>query len=130
VRRLVALIGLAICALVLGAGPARAQEHIPSYVVDITIGPTGTIQVVETIDYDFDSTPHHGIYRDIPTTLAFDDRYDRVFPLHVDSVRSATAPDGFAVEDAGGGLTRIRIGPTKRSRGITSTRSTTGWTAR
>jgi Predicted membrane protein (DUF2207) C-terminal domain/Predicted membrane protein (DUF2207) N-terminal domain len=110
VRRLVALSGLALCALVLGAGPARAQEHIPSYDVDVTIAPNGTIEVAETIDYDFDPTPHHGIYRDVPTTLAFDDRYDRVFPLHVDSVRSATAPDGFTIEDAGDGLTRIRIG--------------------
>jgi uncharacterized membrane protein YgcG len=110
VQRLVALAGLVVCLVVLGAGPARADEHIPSYEVDVTIGANGTIAVVETIDYDFGSTPHHGIYRDIPTTLGYDDRYERVFPLDVDSVSSPTAPDRYEVEDPGAGITRIRIG--------------------
>src|SRR5262249_29689447 len=111
VRRIVAPAGLlALCMIVLGAGTARAQEHIASYDVEITIEPNGSLEIVETIDYDFGSTPHHGIYRDIPTTLAYDQRYDRVFPVEVESVSSATAPDGYEIEDPGGGITRIRIG--------------------
>jgi uncharacterized membrane protein YgcG len=111
VRRLVVLAIATVC-LVLGAAPARAAERIPSYGVDIQIDPDGSIEVVETITYDFGSTPHHGIFRDIPTAVPYepDDRYERVFPLHVESVTSATAPDRYVVEDAGGGLTRIRIG--------------------
>jgi len=111
VRRLGVLAIATVC-LVLGAGPARAAERIPSYGVDITIEPDGSIEVVETITYDFGSSPHHGIFRDIPTAVPYEpnDRYDRVFPLHVDSVTSATAPDRYEVQDAGGGLTRIRIG--------------------
>ena len=109
-RRLFASAWLALLLLVVGAGPALAQEHIASYDVDITVDANGTLKVVETIDYDFGSAPHHGIYRDIPTTLTYDQRYDRVLPIEVGSVRSATAPDGFVVEDAGGGVTRIRIG--------------------
>ena len=110
-RRLVVLTIATVC-LVLGAGPIGAAERIPSYGVDIQIDPDGSIEVVETIAYDFGSTPHHGIFRDIPTAVPYepDDRYERVFPLDVQSVTSATAPDRYEVEDAGGGLTRIRIG--------------------
>ncbi len=110
-RRLGVLAIATVC-LVLGAGPARAAERIPSHGVDIMIEPDGSIEVVETITYDFGSTPHHGIFRDIPTAVPYEpnDRYDRVFPLHVDSVTSATAPDRYEVQDDGGGLTRIRIG--------------------
>jgi Predicted membrane protein (DUF2207) N-terminal domain len=110
VARVLALIAIALSLLVAGAGPARAAERIHSYDVDITIDPDGSLEVVETIDYDFGSTPHHGIFRDIPTTLRYDDRYDRAFPLEVDSVTSTTAPDRYEIEDAGGGVTRIRIG--------------------
>ncbi len=108
--RVLALIAIALSLIVVGAGQARAAERIPSYDVDVTIDPDGSLEVVETIDYDFGSTPHHDIFRDILTTLRYDDRYDRVFPLEVRSVTSTTAPDPYAVEDQGGGVTRIRIG--------------------
>jgi hypothetical protein len=110
VARVLALIAIALSLLVAVAGPARAAERIRSYDVDNTIEPDGSLEVVETIDYDFGSTPHHGIFRDIPTTLRYDDRYDRVLPLEVHSVTSATAPDRYEIEGAGGGATRIRIG--------------------
>jgi hypothetical protein len=110
VARVLALIAIALSFLVVGAGPSRAAERIPSYGVDITIDPDGSLEVVETIDYDFGSTPHHGIFRDIPTTLRYDDRYDRVLPLEVHSVTSTTAPDRYEIEGTGGGVTRIRIG--------------------
>ena len=60
---------------------------------------------------DFGVTHHHGIFRDVPTRLRYDDTDDRLYPLEVQSV-SATggASDDFEVEDAGGGLTRIKIG--------------------
>jgi uncharacterized protein (TIGR04222 family) len=110
VRRLAAAFGIALPVLVIWASPAPAAEHIASYRVGIEIEPDGSLQVAETIDYDFGSTPHHGIFRDIPTALRYDDRYDRVFPLEVLSVDSATAPHQYEVEDISGGLTRIKIG--------------------
>ena len=46
--RVLAFIAIALSFLVVGAGPARAAEHIQSYGVDITIDPDGSIEVVET----------------------------------------------------------------------------------
>ena len=73
--------------------------------------PNGDLSVVETIDYDFGAEQRHGIYREIPTRLHYDDRYDRVFPLRVDSVSgSPGTPVGYTTEDAGDGKTGIKIG--------------------
>ena len=72
---------------------------------------TGISAVVETIVYDFGAEQRHGIYREIPTRLHYDDTYDRVFPLHVDSVSgSPGTPVGYTTEDAGDGKTGIKIG--------------------
>ena len=91
-------------------------ESIRSYDVDIQIQADGDLAIVETIDYDFGSEPHHGIYRDIPTRLRYDDRYDRVFPLRVDDVSgSADTPVDYTIEDADGGMTRIKIGDPDRT---------------
>jgi predicted membrane protein DUF2207 len=118
VRRAVGLAGLLAFATVLVLQtPALAQsfETIHAYDVDIQIRTDGSLLVAETIDYDFGSALHHGIYRDIPTRLRYDDTNDRVYPLDVVSV-SATggAPDQYDLEDAGGGLTRIKIGDPDR----------------
>ena len=77
----------------------------------IEIRTDDSIRVTEVIEYDFGSTQHHGIFRDVPTREAYDDRYDRVFPLHVESV-SATggASADYEVSNEPGGITRIKIG--------------------
>jgi hypothetical protein len=91
-------------------------ESIPDYEVVIRIDPGGDIQVTETIVYDFGNEQRHGIHRDIPTRLFFDGSHDRTFPLRVDDVSGSTGtPVGFAIEDAGGGKTRIRIGDPDRT---------------
>lgn len=109
---IVALVAVAASALGAGA-PARAQtgESIHSYRVRIDIRPDDSIRVTEVIEYDFGSSQHHGIFRDVPTRETYDDRYDRVFPLHVESV-SATggASAQFDVSNEPGGITRIKIG--------------------
>ena len=100
-------------ALLLVAAPARAQpsERIVDYGVDITIGDDGTLTIVETIDYDFGTVRRHGILRDIPTRLRYDDTYDRIYPLDVVEVRASEGtPAGYEVESAAGGITRIRVG--------------------
>ena len=98
------------------AGSAAAFESIPAYTVDITIQPNGDLSIVETIEYDFGDQARHGIFRDIPTRLRYDDRYDRVYPLRVDEVSgSADTPVAYAIEDAGNGLTRIKIGDPDRT---------------
>ena len=95
------------------AAPAAAQvgERIVDYDVDITIGDDGTLTVVETIHYDFGPSRRHGILRDIPTRLRYDDTYDRVYPLDVRQVRASEGtPADYAVESVSGGITRIRVG--------------------
>ena len=41
-------------------------EHIKNFDSQITINKDGTIDVKESIIYDFGSLERHGIYRDIP----------------------------------------------------------------
>lgn len=106
---------LATVAVTLAMAPAAALaqqgERILAYDVVIEIGAGGSLAIVETIDYDFGSSPRHGILRDIPTRLTYDDTYDRIYPLEVVEVRASEGtPAGYAIESAEGGLTRIRVG--------------------
>ena len=98
------------------AGAQSVRERITAYRVDITVQPNGALAIIEEIDYDFGSTDRHGILRDIPTKLRYDDRYDRDYPLTIESVRSSSgAPSGYATESVGGGVTRIRIGDANKT---------------
>lgn len=113
-KRLVIVFIAVVAATVLGAGvPVSAQtsEAIRSYDVRIDIRADDSIRITEVIEYDFGSAQRHGIFRDVPTRQSYDDRYDRVFPLHVESV-SATggASADYDVSDEPGGITRIKIG--------------------
>jgi hypothetical protein len=106
----------ALCVSLPTAAQGAIFESIHSYDVDIQIQTNGDLAIVETIDYDFGTEPHHGIFRDIPTRLRYDDRYDRVFPLRVDDVSgSADTPVNYTLEDAGDGMTRIKIGDPDRT---------------
>jgi uncharacterized protein (TIGR04222 family) len=110
-----AIIALASVAMwALGAGvPASAQtsETIHSYDVTIEVGADDSIRVTEVIDYDFGSTQHHGIFRDVPTRQTYDDRYDRIYPLHVESVTATGGASAeYDVSNEPGGITRIKIG--------------------
>jgi Predicted membrane protein (DUF2207) C-terminal domain/Predicted membrane protein (DUF2207) N-terminal domain len=103
----------------LGAGPAFAgfNEHIADYRSDVTIETDGTIEVHETIVYDFGVVPKHGIYRTIPvrTSESPKDGYDRVYPLTVVSVSgSADTPAQYSVEEDGDNE-RIKIGDPDRT---------------
>jgi uncharacterized protein (TIGR04222 family) len=102
--------------LVLLAVPAwaqSAQEVIHDYTVEIRILPDGDLGITETIDYDFGSELHHGIFRTIPTRFPYDDAHERVFPLEDVTVESATAPADVEVSEDGG-VTTIRVGDPDR----------------
>jgi len=80
----VVLLGRAVVA---GAPRASAAtfdaEEISSFTSDITIEPSGTLLVHETIVDNFGTVPHRGIFRDF---IAREDSvakpgYDRVYPL-------------------------------------------------
>ena len=72
----------------LGAGPAAAQttvvfdgEHIRDYHIDLAVQSDGKLKVHEQIVYDFGDAQHHGIDRDIKTTLHYNGKYDRKYPI-------------------------------------------------
>jgi uncharacterized protein (TIGR04222 family) len=118
VKRALSLVVVAVAALLAAAGPARAQvgEQINRYDVDIQIRRDDSLRITETIDYDFGSQERHGIFRDVPTSLRFDDTYDRAYPLSVVSVQaSGGASADFSTEGLSGGLTRIKIGDPDRT---------------
>jgi uncharacterized membrane protein YgcG len=109
---------LGLMAVLLSASTASAQssEVIHRYDVAIQIQRDDSIVVTETIDYDFGTGQRHGIFRDVPTTLRYDDDHDRVYPLDVVSVAgSPGTPVQYTTEDAGGGRTRIKIGDPDRT---------------
>lgn len=98
----------------LPSGSAWAQgsafESIKRYDVRIDIQRSGSTLVTEIIDYDFGSVAKHGIFRDIPERLHYDDTYDRIYRIDVVSVTAVGAPADFEVEHQGGGILHIRIG--------------------
>jgi uncharacterized membrane protein len=112
VKRLGVVVAAVVVAVTL-ASPAFAQtaETIHSYDVAIEIRADDSIRITEIIEYDFGSVPHHGIFRDVPSRQAYDDRYDRVYPLHVESVEATGgASADYEVSQEPGGITRIKIG--------------------
>ena len=105
-RPFLAVVAAAAVVLGLTGGTASAQlaEQIDSYDVAIVIEPTGALHIAEAIDYDFGANQRHGIFRDIPARLHYDNRYDRVYPLHVQSVTASPGtPANYKVESAGSG---------------------------
>ncbi len=108
-----ALLGVAVAA---GATAARAgatqfgNERITSYDITIKVEDSGDLAITEVIDYDFGAAERHGIFRNIPVRLHYDDRYDRVYPLTVRSITgSPGTPDQYEVDDVGGDK-QIKIG--------------------
>ncbi len=91
-------------------------EEIRSYDVNLAVQPDGTLQVRETIGYDFGVVPHHGIFRDIPVRFDYPkaNATDRVYPLTVVSVSaSAGTPAQYTTDtfsSGGVGYERIKIG--------------------
>jgi uncharacterized protein (TIGR04222 family) len=110
-RYLFVAVAVVMVVWVPAAASAQFAERIDRYDVMIEIQRDGSLRITETIDYDFGVTEHHGIYRDVPTRLFYDDTNDRLYPLSVESVTAGGgASADFEVEDAGGGNTRIKIG--------------------
>jgi hypothetical protein len=102
---------------VVPAGAPTGTEQITSYRSDVTIEPSGTLLVQETIAYDFGVVPHHGIFRTIPVRTSESGKrgYDRVYPLTVVSVgASVGTPVQYSLETDGNDE-RIKIGDPDRT---------------
>ncbi len=117
---MVVALGITVATVGFGFAPrpaaaATGAERIGTYNVDLTAQADGTLAVVETIDYDFDSTPdRHGIYRLIPDRARYDKHHDRVRPIKITSV---TASDGVSAKrklSRAGNELKIRIGDPKQ----------------
>src|SRR5574341_1336108 len=61
---------IALVACLLFAPSAVLAEEITSFSADITINQSGTMDIVETIRYDFGEEQRHGIFRTIPLIKA------------------------------------------------------------
>ena len=130
-RRLLLVSTTALLALGLLPGAAGAQtfEHIERYDSEVTIQRNGVVRVQETIDYDFGSTPRHGIFRDIPVRVDYTKKADtdRVYDLDVLSVRVPRGrPPSIRSNRSTGGRSGSRSATrTGRSKALTATRSRT-----
>jgi uncharacterized membrane protein YgcG len=95
------------------APPAEAQsafEQIGSYDVTWTIQDNSDVLVSELIQYDFGSTQHHGIFRDIPYRFTYDNEHDRVLRIRDVAVSASPGtPDQFSTS-TDGNFYRIKIG--------------------
>jgi predicted membrane protein DUF2207 len=118
-RAILAMFGcIVVLVLTVGlGGSASAQfgERVRSLAATYQIESDGSLKVVERIDYEFAGTEHHGIFRNIPERLTYDDRYDRVFPIDVLSV---SIDDGasvtFETSHQGSDL-QVKIGDPKKT---------------
>jgi uncharacterized membrane protein YgcG len=90
------------------------EEYIEQFDVDITIGQTGEIGVIETIRYHFGTTERHGIYRDIPYEYAGQYGTKRSMPVDVESVTDADGKAFRFEESRTGGYLRVKIGDPNR----------------
>jgi hypothetical protein len=100
----------AVAVLGASAAQAAAGETIRSYDVTLTVQRDGGLRVGETIEYDFGSADRHGIFRDIPTRLPYDQTDDRVYELDDVEVTSPTGAPTHVDRSESGGVATLRIG--------------------
>ena len=89
--------------------PVTAQESIRSYDVKIVLTERATLEVVETIKYDFGNESHHGIFRDIPTRYTINNATYKLRITDITVTDEGGRPQTFKIERAGAN-TRIKIG--------------------
>jgi hypothetical protein len=117
-RRCGLLLGLAVVLLVVGTSGAAAAEgeRITSYDVVLTVHDDGSMDVRESIAYDFGGAPdRHGIFRTIPVRVPFDDDNDRVYRLDGLRVSSNTGAPTQVERRESGGVATFRIGDPDRT---------------
>lgn len=110
-------LGRALAALVLAAWPllpapagAQGDEQILDYEVDLRIQRNGELLVTERITYDYGAAERHGIFRELPARVRYDNDNDRVYRLSILGVQgSLSTPDQYQLENEGPVL-RVRIG--------------------
>ena len=94
---------------VIALAPSAIAEEIDNLDVDVRVSPNTTMDISETIVYDFESEQRRGIFRDIPFRDYLDDGSARVYEISVDSVTRDGGSEPYELFDEGDYL-RIRIG--------------------
>jgi uncharacterized protein (TIGR04222 family) len=106
-----------IVAVMLAVGIARADEGwlIERMVITLAIQPDGAIDADEAIDVDFNSHPHHGIFRDIRYQVFYDADRIREYDIALKSVTTADGRPHQVRTLTNGALRRFQIGDPKRT---------------
>jgi len=94
------------------AVPAAADEGwaIDAFDVEISVHQDATIAVRETLQVDFGTQPHHGIFRDIPVIYEWDRDSHRVYDLTVNAVTDGAGRNWPYVVSENGADKEIKIG--------------------
>jgi len=117
--RAATVIAIVILSVGLGMG-ARAAESgwvVNAFDAQIVIQADGRLVVNETIDVDFGTSEHHGIFRDIPVKYAWPNapRKQRVYELQVLSVSDASGRAWRFETYGNGSNVEIKIGDADRT---------------
>lgn len=83
-------------------------EQINSFDVSITAHKDGTMNVKETIGYDFGNLSRHGIYRNIPLVSRVGDLY-RITEINLEEILRDGSPENYS-QSSSNSQTSIKIG--------------------
>jgi len=89
-------------------------EQINNFTSQITVNKNGTVDVAESLDYDFGALQKHGIYRDIPDTkINQDGKKYRLSYRVISVIDDQNIPYNYTTSYLSSGL-RIKIGDANR----------------
>lgn len=88
---------------------ASSDESIDTYFVDINISQNGTLEIEETIDYNFFTNLRHGIKRDIPYLMKNKDGFREDIELNNFKVLKDGVEEKFEKSDEEGQI-KLKIG--------------------
>ncbi len=101
--------------LILGLWGPLLAERITQYDVTIRVETSGSLEINETIDYDFEGAWRHGIFRDIPETIRLTPHSRPVdlglgdFEVTMDGRPVRWVREGIRSDQAGS-MVRLKIG--------------------
>jgi uncharacterized membrane protein YgcG len=113
-RRAIWLAAAILVGALVGLKPVATSADegwtIDAFDVAVSVHEDATIAVQETLQVDFGTQQHHGIFRDIPVIYEWDQHSNRIYTLTVNSVTDGAGRDWpYTVSDKGADR-EIKIG--------------------